>query len=113
MDQICCEAAQTFLLAQRRWQEGAGTWEGQKRQQRALAELLALDKLVLMELSCHVELLRTKRSAEHRNYKILHDIMYLSLSHKDNRFFPTHRHQNCVEVQLLEMSDGTKQKGGF
>lgn len=43
MDQIHCEAAQTFLLAQEKWQEGAGTWERQKRQQRVLAGLLALD----------------------------------------------------------------------
>lgn len=43
MDQIHCEAAQTFLLAQGKQQEGAGTWERQKKQQRDLAGLLALD----------------------------------------------------------------------
>lgn len=42
-DQILCEAAQTFLLAEGKQQEGAGTWERQKRQQRDLAGLLALD----------------------------------------------------------------------
>lgn len=34
-----------------------------------------------------MELLHTKRSAEYGNEKILHDIMYSSLSQKDNRFF--------------------------
>ena len=53
MDQIDSEVAQTFLLARGKLQEGAGTWERQKRQQRVLAGLLAPDKSDC-SWNCHV-----------------------------------------------------------
>lgn len=67
---------------------------------------------VLMELSCNVE--HTKRLPEHRNLKVLHDIVYLSNSQKDKRVFSCGNWKfQCVEIQLLAMSDSTTQKGDF
>lgn len=117
MAQIRCEAAQIFLLAQGEAARRSRHLRETEKATKVLAGLLALDNLVCMELSCNVELLHTERSAEHGNEKILHDIMYLSLSQKDSTFFvlwwlELPMSVQCA-VQVLAVSDGTKQKGDF